>query len=104
MANVVLRPSAVELAELGPQYKAVAKSLTHGDHYIGIQAGDRPDPITEPRDVALVVHFLDSVPPLLLTALVHELTRRLRRRGRGRREAVVCGPDGKVLRRIPLNS
>lgn len=105
MANVVLRPTDGEMAKLGPQYQAVAKSLTHGEHYVGVQASDvRPAEISDRGNAALVVHFLDSVHKPLMNALVQELTRRLRRRGDGRREAVLCGPDGKVFRRIPLNS
>lgn len=105
MANVVLRPTVSEMAVLGAQYKAVAKSLSHGDNFIGIQPGDvRPEPIPNRDDVALVVHFLEPVEGPLLNALVQELTKRLRRRSRGHREAIVCAPDGTVLRRIPLNS
>ena len=105
MTNVVLRPTDGEMATLGPQYQAVAKSLTHGGNYVGIEAGGvRPAEISDRGNAALVVHFLDPVPTPLLNALVSELTRRLRRRGSGRREAAICGPDGKVFRRLPLNS
>ena len=105
MANIVLRPTDSEMASLGAQYKAVAKSFSHGDNFIGIQAGDvRPEPIPNRDNAALVVHFLEPVEAPLLTALVQELTKRLRRRSRGQREAIVCGPDGKIVRRIPLNS
>ena len=104
MANVVLRPSNVEMADLGAQYTAVAKSLTHGENFIAIQPGARPELISDRGNAALVVHFLDPVQPPLLNALVNELTKQLRKRSRGLREAAVCGPDGKVFRRIRLNS
>ena len=105
MANVVLRPTDGEMAALGPQYREVAKSFSQGAHYVGVQASDvRPAEISDRGNAALVVHFLDPVETPLLNALVQEITRRLRRRGDGRREAVLCGPDGKVFRRIPLNS
>ena len=86
------------------EYAAVAKSLNHSGHYVGVQARAADSGPPARSAAALVVQFMDKVEPPLLAALVSELTRRLRRRSRGQREAVILDPDGKLVRRVPLNS
>ena len=108
MANVILRPSEEEMASFGKKYEAIAKSFGQS-HHLAIQPGqsspgvftsERPDPAV----VALVVQFLDPLDKGLVKGLAESLTRQLRRRGMGHREAVFYGPDGKSFQRLRLNS